>query len=124
MLSAAIPVVDHFRQAEINAGLQPILIHGGDHAVHEGGVWRVPKRELVAVVQVLLQTGKLKIASELPEVSILTQELQNFQVTISQSGFDSYKASTGKHDDLVLSLARGCGLGRKRNAGLCIEVNL
>jgi len=108
-------VVDIFKQAEINAVLRPILIHGGDSVVYESGVWRVPKRELVGVAQVALQTGRLKIAAELPEVSILTQELQNFQVSISNSGFDSYEARTGKHDDLVLSLAMALWLsGRRR----------
>jgi hypothetical protein len=107
-------VVDIFKQAEINATLKPILIHGGDKATNEGGVWRVPKRELVGATQVALQTGRLKIASELPEVGILTQELQNFQVSISDSGFDSYEARTGKHDDLVLSLAMALWLARRR----------
>ncbi|CAN5668633.1 hypothetical protein BH20ACI3_BH20ACI3_24460 [soil metagenome] len=108
-------VVDIFKQAEINAVLRPILIHGGDSVVYEGGCWRVPKRELVGVAQVALQTGRLKIASELPEVGVLTQELQNFQVSISNSGFDSYEARTGKHDDLVLSLAMALWLsGRRR----------
>jgi hypothetical protein len=107
------PVVDHFKQAEINADLKPILIHGGDHAVNEGGIWRVPKRELVGACQVALQTGRLKIASELPDVGVLTQELQNFQVSISQSGFDSYEARTGAHDDLVLSLAMALWLAQR-----------
>ncbi len=98
-------VVDIFKQAKLHAELRPILIHGGDHAVCENGTWRVPKRELVGCTQVALQTGRLKIAAELPEVSILTQELQNFQVSISESGFDSYEARVGKHDDLVLSLS-------------------
>lgn len=58
------PVVDLFRQAKLNARLQPILIHGGDHATRENG-WRVPKRELVGATQVALQTGRLKIAKDL-----------------------------------------------------------
>lgn len=107
-------VVDIFKQAEINADLKPVLIHGGDHAIDEGGVWRVPKRELVGVTQVALQTGALKIASELAEVEILRTELQNFQVSISQTGFDSYEARTGKHDDLVLSLAIALWIGNRR----------
>ena len=61
--------------------------------------------ELVGCTQVALQTGRLKIASELPEVSILTTELQNFQVENSQSGFDSYNARSGQHYDLVFALA-------------------
>lgn len=106
-------VVDIFKQAKLNADLQPILIHAGDHAVRENGTWRVPKRELVGCTQVALQTGRLKIAAELPEVSILTQELQNFQVEISQSGFDSYNARSGSHDDLVLALAMGLWLAQR-----------
>lgn len=109
------PVVDMFKQAALNADLKPVLIHGGDHATLEGGIWRVPKRELVGVCQVALQTGKLKIAAELPEVSILTQELQNFQVSISTSGFDSYEARTGAHDDLVLSVAMALFLARRNH---------
>jgi hypothetical protein len=106
-------VLDIFKQAEINAYLTPILIHGGDLVAHEGGIWRIPKRELVGVVQVALQTGYLKIAADLAEVSILTTELQNFQVSISGSGFDSYEGR-GKHDDLVLSLAMALWLAGRR----------
>lgn len=107
------PVVDLFKQAQINAHINPILIHGGDHSTWENGAYRVPKRELVAVVQVLLQTGRLKIASELPDVGVLTRELQNFQVKISDSGFDSYEARVGAHDDLVLSVAMALWMGQK-----------
>jgi hypothetical protein len=53
------PVIDLFQQE----GLEPVgvLIHGGDKASHEGQSWRVPKRDLVGVLQVLLQTGRLKL---------------------------------------------------------------
>jgi hypothetical protein len=99
-------VVDLFRQTPINARIQPVVIHGGDTVVYENGIYRVPKRELVGCVQVALQTGRLKIAGELPDVGILTQELQNFQVEISAStGHDSYEARVGKHDDYVLAVA-------------------
>ncbi|MGI8838660.1 MAG: hypothetical protein ACR2H4_18755 [Pyrinomonadaceae bacterium] len=107
-------VVDLFRRGELNADLRPILIHGGNETTNEHGVYHVPKRELVGHCQVALQTGRLKIAADLPEVSILTQELQNFEVSISESGFDSYEARTGKHDDLVLSLAMALWLAQKR----------
>jgi hypothetical protein len=98
-------VVDLFRQKPINARLRPVVIHGGDTVVHERGIYRVPKRELVGCVQVALQTGRLKIAGELPDVGILTQELQNFQVSISETAHDSYEARAGKHDDYVLAVA-------------------
>ena len=76
-------------------------------------MWRVPKRELVGVTQVALQTGRLKIAAYLPETRLLSQELQNFQVEISQTGFDSYSARNGKNDDLVLSLAMALWLAQR-----------
>jgi len=115
-------VVDIFRQAKINARLSPIVITGGDRAVYEAGVWRVPKRELIGVTQVALQTGALKIAQDLVEVSILTRELQNFQVSISESGFDSYEARVGKHDDLVLSLAMALWLAQTPGPPVWIAV--
>ena len=108
-------VVDLFRRAHLNAIMRPILIHGGAATTDEGGVYHVPKRELVGVVQVALQTGRLKIAADLPETAILTQELQNFQVEISDSGRDTYEARVGAHDDLVLSVAMALWLAQKRS---------
>src|SRR6266567_5701389 len=47
----------------VAAGLHPIAvsIHGGDRVHHEGHEYHVPKRDLVGVVQVLLQTQRLRI---------------------------------------------------------------
>jgi hypothetical protein len=97
------PVVDMIRQAK----LEPvaITIHGGDAVTFENG-WRVPKRDLVSIVQVLLQTDRLKFAADLPIVGTLVQELLAFRVKISEAGHDSYGSwREGAHDDLVLALA-------------------
>jgi len=108
------PVVDLFEQA----GLKPVgvLIHGGDKASNEGESWRVPKRDLVGVLQVLLQTGRLKVASRLKLGPVLSQEMLNFKVKIDpMTAHDSYSAwQEEDHDDLVLSVALaawygGCG---------------
>ncbi len=55
----------------------------------------------------MLQSGRLKIAPELPNAAILVQELQSFEVRITPSGHATYAADwrQGTHDDLVLSLA-------------------
>jgi hypothetical protein len=99
-------VVDMFLQADLRANLHPITITGGDQVTRDGLAYRVPKRDLVGVVQVCLQTSRLKIASALPEAATLTAELQNFQVKISESAHDSYGSwRGGTHDDLVLALA-------------------
>jgi hypothetical protein len=105
------PVVDLFEQA----GLKPVgvLIHGGDKASHEGESWRVPKRDLVGVLQVLLQTGRLKVASRLKLGTVLSQEMLNFKVKIDpMTAHDSYSAWREEdHDDLVLSVALAAWYG-------------
>lgn len=104
------PVVDLFRkekkQGTLKARLTPVVITGGDAVHREFDLARVPKRDLVGVVQVALQTGRLKIAAQLPEAETLTKELQNFQVKITDTAHDTYGAwREGTHDDLVLALA-------------------
>jgi hypothetical protein len=102
--------------------LSLVTITGGD-AVTTGdrGEWRVPKRDLAAVVQVLLQGERLRIAEDLPLAHTLTEELVNFRVTISLAGHDSYGAGAewreGNHDDLVLALALAGWWGERAIVG-------
>lgn len=97
------PVVEMLK----GAGLEPIgvTIHGGDSVVRVAAAeWRVPKREIASVLQVLLQSRRLEIARALPEAALLVQELLTFKVRISAAGHDSYEAwREGAHDDLVLA---------------------
>jgi hypothetical protein len=59
---------------------------------------------LVSALQVVLQSGRLKIARGLPEAETLVNELLNFKSKISAAGHDSYEAwRESVHDDLVLS---------------------
>jgi hypothetical protein len=77
----------------------------------------VPKRDLVSVVQVALQTDKLKIAEALPEAGTLVRELQGFQVKITDAANDTYGTwREGAHDDLVLAVALALYAGKKRGA--------
>jgi hypothetical protein len=103
------PVVDLLQAARLAAPLVPVTITGGDAVTYEGDCWRVPKRNLVATVQVVLQTGRLKIAEGLPEAAMLVKELLNFQVKITANAHDTYGAwREGSHDDLVLAVALAC----------------
>jgi len=100
------PVVDLFKREKINAELKPIQIIGGANVSSEFGMTRVPKRDLVSVVQVGLQNRTLKIASQLELSEVLSRELQNFQVKITDAANDVYGAwREGTHDDLVLAAA-------------------
>jgi hypothetical protein len=100
------PVVDLFKREKINAILAPIQIVAGANVSEENGMTRVPKRDLVSVVQVGLQNRKLKIAESLQLAETLSRELQNFTVKITEAANDVYGAwREGTHDDLVLAVA-------------------
>lgn len=105
------PVVDLFRES----GLYPIgvLIHGGDRVAHEGSTWRVPKRDLVGLLQVLLQNSRLKVAGKLKLGPVLQREMLNFKVKIDPAtAHDSYSAwREDEHDDLVLAVALAAWYG-------------
>lgn len=102
------PVVDLFRRA--HARLNAVLIHGGDTQTSDGQTWRVPKRNLAGVLQVLFQSGRLKISKKLPLAGTLQAELMNFKVKIDPvTAHDSYSAwREADHDDLVLAVALAC----------------
>jgi hypothetical protein len=62
---------------------------------------------LITVTQVLLQNGRLRVASGLPEAETLKKELLNFRVKIDpRTSHDSYEHwREGDHDDLVLAVS-------------------
>lgn len=99
------PVVDLFRASGL--ALIGVTITGGDAVSQDESGYRVPKRDLVSALQVLLQSGRLKFAEGLPEVPTLVRELMAFQVKIdARTAHDTYGAwREGAHDDLVLAVA-------------------
>jgi hypothetical protein len=106
-------VVDLFLQhpglSARSSDIIPVTITAGDSESREDGYYRVPKRNLVGVVQVLLQSQRLKIAENLPETPTLVSELQTFKVKITSAANDVYgEWREGKHDDLVLAVALAC----------------
>ncbi len=103
-------VIDSF----VHSGLTPmaITIHGGSEVSLDSQRpgFRVPKRDLVSAVQVLLQNERLKIPRSLPLAETLKKELLNFRQKIDpKTAHDSYSHwREGEHDDLVLASAMGC----------------
>jgi hypothetical protein len=92
------------------AGLQALGITlTGEGTVGEarGRHRRVPKRDVVTATQVALQTGRLRVAEELPEAATLLRELLAFRV----SGDPLAPADAAalwrerSQDDLVLAVA-------------------
>jgi hypothetical protein len=127
--AAGKPVVDLFSEATLPVGhIIGLSITGGDTETQEAAEWgnewaRVPKRSLVSLVQVMLQTGRLKIAPQLPDTAKLTRELQSF--TLKQSEVTAEASSLlwreGAQDDYVFAIAIACWAllrGQSKLAGL------
>jgi hypothetical protein len=107
-------VVDFLRRAQLPAQLKPILITAGHGVTFEDGSWHVPKKELVSVLQVLLQGGRLKVANSLPEAGTLVEELNRFSVKITAAGNETFESWRERdHDDLVLAVAMAAWIGEQ-----------
>jgi hypothetical protein len=75
-------------------------------SLRERLTWTVPKRDLVAAMNVAFQQRQVKISGTLADSKTLIDEMLNFRLKISNKGHDSYEAwREGTHDDLVLSVA-------------------
>jgi hypothetical protein len=100
------PVVDLLRRAKPDAILMPVTITGGQVETMDQGFYRVPKRDLIIGLQVLLQRGALQIAAGLPFGQKLVEELMAVEVRVSPAGNEQYAAwREGTHDDLVFAVA-------------------
>jgi hypothetical protein len=95
-----------------------VTLVAGDQAAQDGSDYRVPKKDLVSVTQVLLQTGRLKIARKLPHAELLDRELVNFRSRVTaQTAESQLDWRDGANDDLVLALAIAAWQA-ERNPGL------
>jgi hypothetical protein len=107
-----VPVIEMFREAGLSP--LPIWITGGDAVSRKGRILRVPKRDLVSVLQVLFQSRRLKVSRAIDLGSVLVEELMNFRVKITANANDTYGAwREGTHDDLVLALSLACWTGER-----------
>src|SRR4051812_2842860 len=80
------PVFDMLKKSNIRARLCAITITAGHEAHDDGaGGWHVPKRQLVSVLQVLLQGRRVRVSPSLPHADTLVKELTTFQVKITEA---------------------------------------
>jgi len=101
-----LPAVEMFRDARLPVTLLPVTITGGKPVVVSGSSRSVPKANLVASLEVLLERGFLKIASQLPHADLLREELRQFEGWRERVGAVKYGAASG-HDDLAMAAALG-----------------
>jgi hypothetical protein len=86
------PVVEMLRAAGLGREISSVTITGGEKESggpgYGGGQYNVPKRDLIASVQVALEKGELRIARELPAAGALVEELVDVRKTARESGRD------------------------------------
>ena len=98
------PVVDMLRKRTRTSVLAVTFTGGANETETDAYASRVPKRDLVTALEVVLQGRRLHAVPDLYLVEDLRAELSHFEVNISARGHDTYDASSGKHDDLVMAL--------------------
>ncbi len=108
------PVVDLLREVlDSTIPLIPVIFTGGDTARFDGGVYRVPKKDLVHGLIVLFEDKRLRLLDDHPETRALVNELSNMRVKISGESHATYEAwRQNQHDDMVFALALACWRGR------------
>ena len=108
------PVVDLFETARVYP--IAVTITAGEAMVQDGHRYRVPKRDLVTSIEVLLQERRLKIGRDVPDSTAIVDELLSFRAGVSTSGRTSFGAEGASHDDLVIALGLACWFGRLSEA--------
>jgi len=107
------PVVEMLRAAQLGCEMTAVTITGGERQHHYysagGAAWSVPKQDLIAGVQVLLERGELRIAKRMKEAGALVKELVDVRLSQGDKGRVKVGADgCGEHDDLVIALALAC----------------
>lgn len=115
-------VGDLMEPTAVGAAPTFVTITGGDAVARdEDGAYRVPKRDLVGVVQATLQTARLRVAASDPLARELERELVGFRARVRLSGHVGFEAGedwrSAPHDDLVLALALATWWGENEPAG-------
>jgi len=109
------PFVDMMTAAKPKAILKPTLITAGHTTTRAGRDYHIPKSELVAALQMVLQARRLEIPDTIPGRDVLEQELLAFRSKISlKTGHESFEADWRQrsHDDMVLAVAIGIWHGQ------------
>ena len=112
------PVVDLLRSARLPCRVTAVTITSGEQAHGRGDEWHVPKKDLLAGLQVLLEDGQLKIHRKLREAERLVRELTDIRLRQRPDGRVGMGAErTGEHDDLAMAVALACWRARRKEIG-------
>ena len=90
------PVVEMLQDAGLKASIVPVTITSGGSARRDGGVWHVPRRDLLGKLVVEFEQGRLRLPGRSALAGRLREEI---------AGVQAGSGRGGGHDDLVFALA-------------------
>jgi hypothetical protein len=95
-----------FKRKGSGALVRPLVVTGGFVEAHEGGCDFVPKTELVATLQTILQARRLKVSETGRGAEALAREMTTFRADLRRRSdeFD-WRDEGGTAQDLVFALA-------------------
>lgn len=100
-----IPIIQMMRRSGVSP-MVGITIHGGASVSRNEYGYNVPKRDLVSSLVMVVQSKRMKIASDIKYRAQLVHEMQSFTMKTTTSGSDTYEALMEKdHDDLVMAVS-------------------
>jgi hypothetical protein len=104
--------------AEAAISVRSLIVSAG-HAESraDDGSLLVPKMELVAVLQLLLQGRRFRVSSQLPLAETLVREMECFKAKVTPAGASEILDwREREHDDLVLAVAIAAWDGEQNHA--------
>ncbi len=105
------PIVEMLKAARLPGSMVPVTITSGDN---ENGN-HVPKKNLIASLQIMFEQGELKIAANLEETQAFIRELTTMRVKITPTARETFSPTKStNHDDLVLAAALAAWKARQK----------
>ena len=100
LIEQAMPLSDIYR----------VYITGGINATiaYQNRQVRLPKGQLVSRLLAAFDSDRIYISKRSKEMDAVLDELENFEIKVSDEGRDSYSAKIGSHDDLIIALGLSC----------------
>lgn len=122
------PVVELLRTARLGCRIASVTITGGEREstreCSTGSEHSVPKRDLIAALQLVLEKNEIRIAADIKDLGSLIEELVNVRNTAKENGRERIGADrAGEHDDLVIAVSLAVWKAMKK-AGTIGERNI
>ena len=108
------PVVDMLKR-QTSVSIRAVVWTSGEHETQPSyDVHRVPKRDLVTSLEVVLQARRIEFTPDCRLLEDMRAELQAYEFSIARnSGHLSFEGAAGSHDDLVSALMLAVWFGER-----------